>query len=199
MFDSLNFPPQPFPPTFGSMETRRRYRHPHGFSPEWGRKGRRRGHPFEKRREGQHRFPRGEIKYILLSLIAEQSQHGYQLIKELESRWGGFYRPSPGSVYPTLQLLEEGGYLTSEQTEGKKVYTITESGRELLSEHQQSFETLNQLDEQPQLIELRKTLRDLREIIMQVTRSGNQERINKVLTRLKQLKRDIYLMLAEDD
>jgi len=72
-------------------------------------------HIFRHQHEGGHRrrrcepgmerqrMPRGDIKYILLSLIEEAPQHGYQLIKELESRWGGFYRPSPGSVYPTLQ------------------------------------------------------------------------------------------------
>jgi DNA-binding PadR family transcriptional regulator len=65
------------------------------------------------------------------------------LIKELEARRGGFRRPSPGSVYPTLQMLEEGGYLTSEEVDGKRVYTITESGRQFLSDRNQQSHSRN--------------------------------------------------------
>jgi len=147
----------------------------------------------------RQRMPRGDIKYILLSLIEEAPQHGYQLIKELESRWGGFYRPSPGSVYPTLQLLEEGEYITSSQVEGKKVYTITDKGRELLANEKASGRRTPESEEQPQLVELKSTLRDINEVILQVARSGNKNRLNEVLSRLKQLKRDIYLMLAEEE
>ncbi|EAZ89066.1 PadR family transcriptional regulator [Crocosphaera chwakensis] len=157
---------------------------------------RRRGHHL---RDGRTRIPRGDIKYLLLSLLAEKPQHGYQLIREIELRWGGFYRPSPGSVYPTLQLLEEGNYLTSEQLEGKKVYTITDSGKELLAQHEPSVSMLDVVEEQPQLIELKTTLRDLKEVITQLTRTGNKTKIEQVVSRLKQLKREIYLMLAEDD
>src|SRR5918997_4520615 len=79
------------------------------------------------------RMRRGDIKFHLLEILKETPRHGYEIISELEKQSGG-YRPSPGSVYPTLQMLEEGGYLTSEQIEGKKVYTITEAGRKLLKE-----------------------------------------------------------------
>ena len=75
------------------------------------------------------RTRRGDIKFILLELLSERPQHGYELIKELEARRGGFRRLIPGSVYQTLQMLEEGGYVTSEEVDGKRVYTITESGR----------------------------------------------------------------------
>src|SRR5262245_4261789 len=79
------------------------------------------------------RMRRGDIKFHLLEILKDNPRHGYEIISELEKRSGG-YRPSPGSVYPTLQMLEEGGYLTSEQVEGKKVYTITEEGLKLLEE-----------------------------------------------------------------
>jgi DNA-binding PadR family transcriptional regulator len=62
--------------------------------------------------------------------------YGYEMIKALEEKSGGFYAPSAGSVYPTLQMLEEGGFVTSSQVEGKKVYSITESGRTFLNERQ---------------------------------------------------------------
>src|SRR5689334_21771290 len=67
------------------------------------------GHDFGK--GGRKRQRRGDIKFILLELIKEQPRHGYELIKVLEERYGGFYRPSPGTVYPTLQLLEDEGSL----------------------------------------------------------------------------------------
>lgn len=108
----------------------------------------------------------------MLTLLAEQPQHGYQLIKELENRYGGFYRPSPGSVYPTLQLLEEGGYLTSEQIEGKRVYTITDSGRQLLAERDNPVDLTDRADSQLPLIELKDALTELSEVVMLVARRG---------------------------
>lgn len=147
----------------------------------------------------EQRTPRGDIKYLLLTLLAEQPQHGYQLIKELEARQGGFYRPSPGSVYPTLQLLEEGGYLTSEQTEGKRVYTITVSGRELLAERDNSGGLRDQVDTQQPLIELKNAVMELTAAVMQVARGGNLDRVSRVREILKRAKREIYSILAEED
>ncbi len=86
---------------------------------------------------GRKRQRRGDIKFILLELIKEQPRHGYDLIKALEERNSGFYRPSPGSVYPTLQLLEDEGHLRSETINGKRTYTITEMGEKLLAEREQ--------------------------------------------------------------
>ena len=61
--------------------------------------------------------------------------HGYEAMQALEEESGGWYKASPGSVYPTLQMLEEAGYLSSEEKDGKKIYTITDEGREYLKEH----------------------------------------------------------------
>jgi len=66
--------------------------------------------------------------------------HGYEMIKALEEKTGGFYTPSPGSIYPTLQMLEDGGMVTSAEVEGKRVYTITDAGRASLAERQSSQE-----------------------------------------------------------
>ena len=62
--------------------------------------------------------------------------HGYEVMKALEKESGGYYRPSPGSVYPTLQMLEDEGYVTAEEGDGKKVYSITEEGRTYLDENE---------------------------------------------------------------
>jgi len=79
------------------------------------------------------RVKRGDMKFLLLEILKEGPRHGYDIINGLEGQFRG-YRPSPGSVYPTLQMLEEGGYVTSEEVDGKKVYTITEVGLKLLEE-----------------------------------------------------------------
>ena len=83
---------------------------------------------------GQRRFGRGDLKYVILDLLADKPRHGYDVIRALEERFHGFYSPSPGSVYPTLQLLEDQGYVSSNEQDGKKVYSITEEGRRFLRE-----------------------------------------------------------------
>ena len=148
------------------------------------------------------RTRRGDIKFILLGLLSERPQHGYELMKELEARRGGFRRPSPGSVYPTLQMLEEGGYLTSEEVDGKRVYTITESGRQFLSDRNQQSHSRNADDrftksKPSELIELRRTLTELNDAVTQIARSGNLEQANRVRDLLVQVKREIYKFLAE--
>ncbi len=86
-------------------------------------------------REGRHRgrrggrvFDHGELRYVVLALIAERPRHGYELIKAIEDRMGGAYSPSPGVIYPTLTLLEELGHVTVAEAEGKKLHAITEAG-----------------------------------------------------------------------
>jgi len=67
--------------------------------------------------------------------------HGYEMMKALEEKSGGFYAPSPGSIYPTLQMLEDRGLVSVQEVEGKKVYSITDSGRAFLAEQQKEKET----------------------------------------------------------
>lgn len=83
------------------------------------------------------RFERGDIRYVILSLLKERPMHGYEVIRELERRFGGAYAPSPGTVYPTLQMLEEMDYVTAAEQDGKRVYTITEAGLAYLRENQE--------------------------------------------------------------
>jgi DNA-binding PadR family transcriptional regulator len=87
-------------------------------------------------RESWHESPfhKGALKYIILDLIKDQPNHGYQIIRILEKRTHGLYVPSAGAVYPTLQLLEEMGYVTAVEQEGKKVYSITDEGRRFLAD-----------------------------------------------------------------
>lgn len=148
----------------------------------------------------EQRTRRGEIKFILLELLSDRPNHGYDLIKEMESRYGQFRRLSPGSVYPTLQMLEEGGYLTSEKQSGKNVYTITDAGKELLLERspQNASEASRDICNVPlEFNELRNTATELTTVVTQVARSGNIARMKRVRELLEQVKRDIHGMLSE--
>jgi len=78
-------------------------------------------------------FQKGDLKYIILDLLKEKPRHGYDIIIELEEKSHGLYKPSPGVIYPTLQLLEEMGYTNSTVQEGKRVYSITDEGDEFLA------------------------------------------------------------------
>jgi DNA-binding PadR family transcriptional regulator len=89
----------------------------------------------------RHRFfGRGDVKYALLELLRERPMHGYEMIKALEEKSGGFYTPSAGTIYPTLQLLEDRGLVTVSEAEGKKVYSITDEGKAFLAEQQKNSE-----------------------------------------------------------
>ena len=79
-------------------------------------------------------FQKGDLKYVILDLIKDKPRYGYEIIRALEERSHGFYTPSPGVVYPTLQMLEEMGYASAAERDAKKVYTITDEGRQFLIE-----------------------------------------------------------------
>ncbi len=85
-------------------------------------------------------FGKGDLKYVILDLLRENPSHGYEIIRKLEDRFRGMYVPSAGAVYPTLQMLEDLGYVTVAQQDGKKVYTITEQGLGFLGEQQQAVD-----------------------------------------------------------
>ena len=88
-------------------------------------------------------FGHGDLKYVILSLLAEKPRHGYEIIKELEDRFAGAYSPSPGTVYPTLALLEDLGYARSMVEEGnRKVFEITDEGRKHLEENRDTVDDI---------------------------------------------------------
>jgi DNA-binding PadR family transcriptional regulator len=77
-------------------------------------------------------FQKGDLKYVILELLKDRPRHGYDIIRALEEESYGFYKPSPGVVYPTLQMLQEMGYASSLEQEGKRIYSITEEGLRFL-------------------------------------------------------------------
>lgn len=103
------------------------------------RHGRRRGGPFR----GSRLFEQGDLKYVILQLLAEKPRHGYEIIKELSERFGGAYSPSAGTVYPTLSLLEDMGFASvTVEAGGRKVYAITDEGRRYLEENRGAVEDI---------------------------------------------------------
>ena len=98
-----------------------------------------RGH----RGRGGRMFEQGDLKYVILRMLEEKPRHGYEIIKELEDRFGGAYSPSPGTVYPTLTMLEDIGYARAQTEEGgRKIYEITDAGRAYLEEHKSTVEEI---------------------------------------------------------
>src|SRR5437773_2084371 len=87
------------------------------------------------RRRRRQWFESGDMKYVILKVLKDKPRHGYEVMKELEDQLRGCYSPSAGTVYPTLQLLEDEGLVTSREVEGKKIYEVTDAGRACLEEH----------------------------------------------------------------
>jgi DNA-binding PadR family transcriptional regulator len=90
-------------------------------------------HPFNFERPSRI-FEKGDLKYVILNLLKDKPSHGYEIIRAMEEHFHGFYTPSAGSVYPTLQMLDDMGYVSSSERDGKKVYTITDEGKKFLTE-----------------------------------------------------------------
>ena len=113
------------------------------------------GHPgFEERRDRHHRrggrlFDQGDLRWVILQMIADRPSHGYELIKSIEERAGGGYTPSPGVIYPTLTLLEDLGYIGPVDSAGqRKAFAITDEGRAALSANSASVQAIfERLDE----------------------------------------------------
>ena len=115
-----------------------------------GRYGRHGGDHGGDRQGGDHQggerhgrlFDHGELRFVVLHLIAEKPRHGYEIIKAIEEHAGGTYSPSPGVIYPTLTMLEELGYTTLAEQDGKKLYALTEAGAAYLRENQRTVEAI---------------------------------------------------------
>jgi DNA-binding PadR family transcriptional regulator len=142
------------------------------------------------------RTRRGDVKYLVLELLAEGPRHGYDIIKGIEERRG--VRPSAGSVYPTLQLLEDGGFVTSEQVDGKRVYTITAAGRELLANRAADPDD----DEEDEAPSVRQKLREsVMKFVAAVwnARHTDDATLEKVRVIVDKARKEIYTILASDE
>jgi len=195
----------------------------HGGPPPWGPHfGRSRRHgpddepwqgpPFGRRFGGfgppsERFFGRGDLKYVILDLLQDQPRHGYDVIRALEERFRGFYSPSPGSVYPTLQLLADQGYLTSTERDGKRVYAITDEGRRFLAEQADVVEGLRArmgagrgFRGNPETGELLQEVRQLGQVLFRQGARGalhDPEKVRRLREVVARARREIETIFAD--
>jgi DNA-binding PadR family transcriptional regulator len=121
--------------------------------------------PFSHYERHARFFEKGDLKYVILNLLKDKPGHGYEIIRALEETSHGFYTPSAGSVYPTLQMLEDMGYVRSSERDGKRIYTITDDGTKFLKEQQDVIDRIREHMKgwgPPRNDEFVTTIRDLR-------------------------------------
>ncbi|OIK28574.1 PadR family transcriptional regulator [Streptomyces malaysiense] len=161
-----------------------------GFGP-WGHRGR--GGP-------RGRARRGDVRASILALLTERPMHGYEMIQEIAERSGGAWKPSPGSVYPTLQMLEDEGLIVSESEGGKKLFSLTESGRGVAEEGPQApWEEASRGVDWEALGEIRQAGAGLMEAFGQVWKTGSKEQREKALAVVNEARKKLYLILADED
>ena len=153
---------------------------------------------------GSHRrrMRRGDVRAALLVLLAEEPQTGYGLMGEIEQRSGGAWRPSPGSVYPTLQQLEDEGLVTSGEGEGRQPYELTAEGRSYVEEHRDELgEPWAKLAEGigEERMELRGLVAQLGAAAIQVGAAGDDAQVTRAKELLEETRRGLYRILAGDD
>jgi DNA-binding PadR family transcriptional regulator len=165
-------------------------------------RGRGRGHDHEGPpwARGGGRMRRGDIRTALLLILEEGPGHGYELIQRLEEKSDGAWRPSPGSVYPTLQLLDDEGLVTASERDGKRTFEITEAGKaEAASRVEDAGGTpwdLAGRGGRPSG-ELREAIGTLMLAARQVAGAGSKEQTERAVAILKDARKQLYAILAE--
>ncbi|CCH34312.1 PadR family transcriptional regulator [Actinosynnema sp. NPDC047251] len=150
---------------------------------------------------GRGRQRKGNVRAAVLALLAERPMHGYEMIQEIGRRTDGLWRPSPGSVYPTLQLLaDEGLVAAAEESGGKKLFTLTESGQAEAAklEGAPPWEQVNdEID--VQAAKLRTASRHLGSAMHQMAHAGTREQKTRAVEVLNEARRKLYAILGELD
>ncbi len=168
-----------------------RQRSRHGYGRHEMSRGRRHG-------GGRHRVRRGDVRSAILALLDDRPMHGYEMIQELEERTGGRWTPSAGSIYPTLQLLEDEGLVTAEEIDGRKVYSLTDAGKEAAPDRTEGGRPWEQGDDDSPRFEARKEMFKLMGAAKQVARADDEEQLKQAAEILKDARRKLYGILAEE-
>jgi DNA-binding PadR family transcriptional regulator len=167
-----------------------------GFGP---RRGPHHGGPGGGRR-GRGPRARGDVRSAVLLLLAEQPRHGYDLIGEIAERSSGAWTPSPGSVYPTLQALEDEGLVAIERIEGRRVASLTEQGAAYVEEQRAALGEpwATPQHDHTSALALRRQIRALMDAVGQVARVGTPAQNAAASEVLDRARRDLYRLLADD-
>ncbi len=147
------------------------------------------------------RARRGDIRTAALLLLAEEPRNGYQIMQEVQERSGGIWSPSPGSVYPALQQLEDEGLIRTEESDGRKLFAITDEGRKVVAERGADRpapweQTGDGADGRHELARL---MREAAGAFVQVLKTGSESQISKAAEVLAATRRDLYRILADGD
>jgi len=161
------------------------------------------GGPFGPGQRGHRRGGRGSrlnVRPAVLALLLERPMHGYEMIQELDSRTNGIWRPSPGSVYPTLQLLEDEGLIAAEANGGRKSYHLTDAGRPEAETAAQNppWASIGD-DAMSQMQDFRDAAFGIMGALRQVGFNGTPEQRQKALEVLNETKRKLYAILADSE
>jgi len=146
------------------------------------------------------RMGRGDVRAAVLAILAEKPMHGYQIMTEIEERSGGTWKPSPGSVYPTLQLLADEGLILAEESNGRKTYSLTVEGRlvaDAAGDRSAPWEAQGTRSGGRHGA-LPKAGFDLAQAAAQVGRSGKAEQVDEAVDVLNEARRKLYAILAKD-
>ena len=145
---------------------------------------------------------RGDVRSAILVLLAEQPMHGYQVISELDERTGGRWRPSAGSIYPTLQLLEDEGLVRSEEVDARRVFSLTDAGTAEVARRGEAAGVPWEIDgasENEPAFELRRLSFAIGTAAMQVADVGSARSLEQAREILTDTRRRLYRLLADDD
>ncbi len=177
---------------------------PRGTKPPWqGHRGWSWGSPGGEGWGGPRgrgpRASRGDVRSAVIALLAEQPMHGYQIIQEIGKRSGGAWKPSPGSVYPTLQQLEDEGLVRAQEQDGRRVYGLTDDGRRVATERAEEFASLWEgvapSNDDTQLGDL---IFQVGAAFVHVARTGSPEQMAEARKVLARTRADLYRILGED-
>jgi DNA-binding PadR family transcriptional regulator len=148
---------------------------------------------------GRHKAGRGDIRAAILALLAEEPMHGYQIIREIGDRSEGAWMPSPGSVYPTLQQLTDEELVRSSETEGKRVYELTDEGRTQAESREGALpweEAAEGADDE--LVALRELVFQVMSATRQVAHAGTTAQLASAQEILRTARKSLYQLLADD-
>ncbi|GAA2793725.1 PadR family transcriptional regulator [Kribbella solani] len=162
------------------------------FGPPWGPPPRWRG----------PKARRGDVRAAILAVLAEQPMNGYQIIQEIAERSGGVWKPSPGSIYPTLQQLEDEGLVTADAEAGRRTFRLTDEGRTYVGEHQDEVSAPWEAMSAPGGDDengFRPVLGQVATAMWQIMATGTPEQQAKARDAVGELRRKLYGILAEDD
>ena len=144
------------------------------------------------------RAGKGEVRAAVLALLAERPMHGYQIIREIEERSGGSWKPSAGSVYPTLQLLADEGSISAEESNGRKIYSLTEAGREEAAARHGAAPWDPAAAVSGGVTSLPRAGMELAQAAAQVGRTGSAGQVQQAVAVLDEARRRLYAILAQD-